>query len=485
MHNGIRQTVSDFVEKNDLYRQGGSGCLFFTATAFDRCLEIIPGVSIGYYGHDELDFAYRKEHLVTLSQRILDAVVDRDSAITQLWQQWRVQQQVHEDYVAHLDVGNLTHLSKQMLNQELTAYQQVVYTIWNQAFLIDCFDPSGHEQLEQMVFSHHPTLTDAEKQIVVQHNIPTTQMLCERAILHGVIHHDPHLAATVQRQYHWMANDYMHASELPIAHFAEMIDSCMRMYPTHGAQQARLHAIDSWSASVHAQKEQVYRLHGLSKKEQGIVEVFAHLTDWREERKRATQKGSVIFQAFVDAIARMYSLEPELVRCHDPRDVELLNSSSVREVLEHRRRYGVLQVFTADTRQSTFIEDPEAIALFRHAGSVDVRVQSAEGRQQFSGQIGMKGKVTGVVKIIMGVKDFEKFLPGDILVSPMTRPELMPVIRKASGMITDEGGITCHAALIARELKIPCIIGTQCATRMLKDGDRVTLDATSGNVSIL
>ena len=74
---------------------------------------------------------------------------------------------------------------------------------------------------------------------------------------------------------------------------------------------------------------------------------------------------------------------------------------------------------------------------------------------------------------------------GDILVSPMTRPELMPAVKRAAAIVTDEGGITCHAAIVSRELGIPCIIGTKNATRILKDGDKVEVDANHGVVKIL
>ena len=67
----------------------------------------------------------------------------------------------------------------------------------------------------------------------------------------------------------------------------------------------------------------------------------------------------------------------------------------------------------------------------------------------------------------------------------MTRPEFVPLMRKAKAIITDEGGITCHAAIISRELKILCIIGTKTATRLLKDGDLVEVDANTGVVKIL
>ena len=82
----------------------------------------------------------------------------------------------------------------------------------------------------------------------------------------------------------------------------------------------------------------------------------------------------------------------------------------------------------------------------------------------------------------MNVKAFDE---GDILVTGMTRPEFMNVIKKASAIITDVGGILCHAAITAREMKIPCIVGTAVATKVLKDGDIVEVDANSGIVKII
>ena len=73
----------------------------------------------------------------------------------------------------------------------------------------------------------------------------------------------------------------------------------------------------------------------------------------------------------------------------------------------------------------------------------------------------------------------------EILVSPMTVPDYLPAMKKAKAIITDEGGITCHAAIVSRELGIPCIVGTKIATQVLKDGDRVEVDANKGIVKIL
>lgn len=94
------------------------------------------------------------------------------------------------------------------------------------------------------------------------------------------------------------------------------------------------------------------------------------------------------------------------------------------------------------------------------------------------------GKVVGKVKI---VKDplKESFRDGEILVTSMTRIEFVPLMKKAKAIITDEGGISCHAAIVSRELKVPCIIGTKNATRILKDGDNVEIDTENGIIKVV
>ncbi|MFA6227028.1 MAG: PEP-utilizing enzyme [Candidatus Paceibacterota bacterium] len=99
------------------------------------------------------------------------------------------------------------------------------------------------------------------------------------------------------------------------------------------------------------------------------------------------------------------------------------------------------------------------------------------------GHTGSKGLVRGIVKVLNNFEEEKgKFKKGEILVTGMTRPEYVPLMKIASAIITDEGGITCHAAIVSRELGIPCIIGTKIATQVLKDGDLVEVDADKGIV---
>ncbi len=89
---------------------------------------------------------------------------------------------------------------------------------------------------------------------------------------------------------------------------------------------------------------------------------------------------------------------------------------------------------------------------------------------------------TGPVKILKSPKEIDKINKGDVLVAPMTSPDYVPAMKKAAAIITDEGGETSHAAIVSRELGIPCIVGTKLATHNLKDGMIVSVDGGKGNV---
>lgn len=109
-----------------------------------------------------------------------------------------------------------------------------------------------------------------------------------------------------------------------------------------------------------------------------------------------------------------------------------------------------------------------------HAGGTDVKGMSA-----------FEGIARGRVRVLFRKTDIPLLQTGEILVMGMTTPEFLPAMKKAAAFVTDEGGITCHAAIVARELKKPCIIGTKIATQVLKDGDEVEVDANKGIVRVV
>jgi len=99
-----------------------------------------------------------------------------------------------------------------------------------------------------------------------------------------------------------------------------------------------------------------------------------------------------------------------------------------------------------------------------------------------TGQGASPGMASGPVKIIFSAKEIGKVENGDVLVAPMTNPDFGPAMKKAAAIVTDRGGQTSHAAIVSRELGVPCVVGTEKATKTLKNGQIVTVNGTEGEV---
>ncbi len=92
------------------------------------------------------------------------------------------------------------------------------------------------------------------------------------------------------------------------------------------------------------------------------------------------------------------------------------------------------------------------------------------------------GVAMGMARILRGAGEMDKLKPGEVLVTTMTTPDMVPAMSQASAIVTDEGGMTCHAAIVSRELGVPCVVGTREATTVITDGLEVTVDGKTGTV---
>jgi phosphohistidine swiveling domain-containing protein len=108
-----------------------------------------------------------------------------------------------------------------------------------------------------------------------------------------------------------------------------------------------------------------------------------------------------------------------------------------------------------------------------------------EDVKELKGQVAFKGKVQAKARVIVDRRNAHELKEGEILVTTMTSPEFVPAMKISAGIITNEGGVLCHAAIMSRELRRPCVIGTKIATDVIKTGDVVELDAEEGIVKIL
>ena len=124
---------------------------------------------------------------------------------------------------------------------------------------------------------------------------------------------------------------------------------------------------------------------------------------------------------------------------------------------------------------------PETVKSRQSAGSLQRFRLNGKGSSLIEGRaIGQKIGA-GAVRVLSSFEQMHEFVPGDVLVADMTDPDWEPIMKRASAIVTNRGGRTCHAAIIARELGIPAVVGTGAATRTLADGQPVTVSCAEGD----
>ncbi len=210
-----------------------------------------------------------------------------------------------------------------------------------------------------------------------------------------------------------------------------------------------------------------------------LVEITDFVTFWQDQRKIVILSGVYAFQQFVDEIAKRFNVDSRDLKYLLIQEVNPDNVDSIKNLeLRDRRKASIyihyndqLEVFTGDK--------------YKEIKNMLVKQHKEDDVKELNGMCASIGSVTGRVKVCINANEISKVEKGDVLVTSMTRPEFVPAMKKAAAIITDEGGITSHAAVISRELKIPCVIGTKIATKVLKDGDLVMVNANHGIVKIL
>ncbi len=178
------------------------------------------------------------------------------------------------------------------------------------------------------------------------------------------------------------------------------------------------------------------------------------------------------FREFAKAVSKKENIDENYLTCLTQDELEgYIENNSLPNVSDLEKRYnGCVLNFENEKLEIDF--------------NVDEIKNSLSNKGEIVGVVAYPGKVKGICRIIKDPHNVKVFNEGDILITGMTRPEFLPLVEKASAIVTDVGGKLCHAAISAREFKIPCIIGTENATSLLKDGDLIEVDADNGKVEI-
>ncbi|RJP61756.1 MAG: hypothetical protein C4543_02950 [Ignavibacteriales bacterium] len=208
------------------------------------------------------------------------------------------------------------------------------------------------------------------------------------------------------------------------------------------------------------------------------LKLLGRIAYLNEYRKSVFSRANYYIRPLLDNIAKQYNLGTW-------KEINLLASNEILDLLKGKDNYQ--KDLIKDRRQDwlMYAVGKDGIAYVTGDTVKEFRkkfMPDASGLDSVKGTIANKGKVRGIVKIIHEPKDFNKFKEGDILVAKMTSVDFIPIMKHAAAFVTNEGGLACHAAIVSREMNVPCVIGTKVATEVFKDGDMVEVDADMGLV---
>lgn len=228
-------------------------------------------------------------------------------------------------------------------------------------------------------------------------------------------------------------------------------------------------------------KEEAVKELRLTKEELYNFDLLSDMAYVKSLRADCRQFLNVLLNKIIDRLAEAWGTKNEYL--------ETLTIKEVCEIIEQRKdipsdlksRYSHSLFIQKDSEDYEVIYG-DAVTIFLDEKLIH---NPKKEKEELKGNIAYIGKAKGHVKLVFGAQHNHKVKKGDILVSTVTSPQLLPAMVKAAAFITDMGGITSHAAIVARELKKPCIIGTKIATQVLRDGDLVEVDAERGVVKIL
>ncbi len=280
----------------------------------------------------------------------------------------------------------------------------------------------------------------------------------------------------VVKKFYWVRNNYRdtdmltrEAVEGEVAELEKQSESDLK---------ARLARSRTRSEMILDLREKVFA--ACTPEERSQIETFALAAQWLDQRKEMVLKTNSVINRYlreqsqklgVDFISLQFLL-PEELRLIQRRE-RMMSDFAVAD-----RKEMCVETFI-ESLGITIVVGEDAKQLYKY---FDDFHQHESGITELRGQVACKGRASGVVRIVEDPNMAHDFPAGAILIAYMTRPEYVPLMKKAAAIVTNEGGLMSHAAIVARELGKPCIVGTRNATTVFKDGDMVEVDAENGIV---
>lgn len=432
------------------YRQGGLVVPFFEGPAMSTMTEIVgeDGYA-GIYRGEKNHGYFNREILKKLAYSNVAEQLKDVSYVDRLYSAWKK----HAVKALELIENNASV-------EELTP---VLEDFWRTAWVIEFYDPYGEK-----IAKEHLDLNDDELSVLFCSTFIPKMQEEQLDLLKLALVDSPDFDSHY-KEYYFIKASWADAPEYSVEEIKEKV--ALLKEKSVNEIKAEIKKIEDHYAEINVRKKEISSK--LNKDEKKIAYFFEKLTDWRDERKVYVQKTNCYLQKYLLKISSEKNIPIKYLKflniyCLSEVDLELL-----------KKRHE----FCVDLMQDgkwTYLDSDGA----RKVAEV-IEAEFASSAKEVKGMCACRGHVKGPVCVVMNSEEFKDFKDGDVLVTACTRPEFAPLMKRAAAIVTDEGGITSHAAIVSRELGVPCVIGTQKATSIFKNGMMVDVDADNGIVKIV
>ncbi len=279
-----------------------------------------------------------------------------------------------------------------------------------------------------------------------------------------------------QRKFFWLMNNYISNYVLDVDYF---IAELKRLFEINVNIKEEIEKIKITPELNRKKKGGLFERLKLNNELKTLIKISEDFTYWQDERKKATLWTTHYLGLILKEIGNRAGISLDDLKYATWEEVSII----FKEKLDSNE-------LRARKKNCVYYCDKEGIEIL-HSAEVEEVEELVLGKKDlsdiddFRGLTASLGKAVGKARIIRSATEIGRVEKGDILVAVMTRTDYVPAMKKAAAIVTDEGGVTCHAAIISRELGIPCIIGTKIATKVLKEGQLVEVNANHGWVKII
>lgn len=340
------------------------------------------------------------------------------------------------------------------------------YMMWYTCFIVDKFDPEGEDLVKKEIG------IDIFPEDFFSLTKPWKMNFLEKYRLE-LLKNKKNFRSILD-EFYYLKNSWGNVVYISEQDIRNDLDEIKKLSPSETKSQ--IYRFEHFKEELEKEAKAVFKKYNLSTNLDNIFHLFRILGQIRDKRKEIVLKCNHFYDKYAKRLGKELKIDYKLLYNALPQEI-LKNPNNISKLVPEleKRKQGII-IGHVESKQFFIVSGKQANEL------IEILHEKVKQQQDIKGMVACKAEkiIKGKVKIVLGESHFTKFEKGDILVASMTRPEYVPLMKKAAVIITDEGGITCHAAIISRELKKPCIIGTKVATKSLRDGDIVEVDADKG-----